>query len=398
MIKDILQQLAPLDEKIAALRGDPADENMTDITNHAAELAELSAQEDALLSGCGALTAEDRVFLARHPERPHIDEIVDALFTDFFEQCGDRQCKEDAAILGGVALFHGQPVTVIGHRKGSTLEENLRCNFGMPGPEGYRKALRLMKQAEKFDRPIITFIDTPGAYPGKDAEERGQGEAIARNLMEMSGLTVPVIAVVTGEGSSGGALALHERVDDLRQILGLGVGQRNEVYVAFALGSGDIQRADRVTRHADGFGIAVDEQAVGAFVGQHEADGGAALFGVLLIPAFEDFGERGGQRLGIAVLQAQRCGGARRIAGFHLFEEGHGLGDVGGRGRQREGVRRGIGGNGVILPEQGGKDLGELGGHADFQGYDLVSSSDPILRPTAASSPCPRPSFSGTIL
>ena len=106
MIKDILQQLAPLDEKIAALRGDPADENMTDITNHAAELAELSAQEDALLSGCGALTAEDRVFLARHPERPHIDEIVDALFTDFFEQCGDRQCKEDAAILGGVALFH----------------------------------------------------------------------------------------------------------------------------------------------------------------------------------------------------------------------------------------------------------------------------------------------------
>ena len=208
MIKDILQQLAPLDEKIAALRGDPADENMTDITNHAAELAELSAQEDALLSGCGALTAEDRVFLARHPERPHIDEIISALFTDFFEQCGDRQCKEDAAILGGVALFHGQPVTVIGHRKGSTLEENLRCNFGMPGPEGYRKALRVMKQAEKFHRPIITFIDTPGAYPGKDAEERGQGEAIARNLMEMSGLTVPVLAIVTGEGSSGGALGL----------------------------------------------------------------------------------------------------------------------------------------------------------------------------------------------
>ena len=208
MIKDILQQLAPLDEKIAALRGDPADENMTDITNHAAELAELSAQEDALLSGCGALTAEDRVFLARHPERPHIDEIVDALFTDFFEQCGDRQCKEDAAILGGVALFHGQPVTVIGHRKGSTLEENLRCNFGMPGPEGYRKALRLMKQAEKFDRPIITFIDTPGAYPGKDAEERGQGEAIARCLYEFIELKTPVISIVTGEGGSGGALAL----------------------------------------------------------------------------------------------------------------------------------------------------------------------------------------------
>ena len=100
------------------------------------------------------------------------------------------------------------PDTVLGHRKGTTLEENLRCNFGMPGPEGYRKALRVMKQAEKFHRPIITFIDTPGAYPGKDAEERGQGEAIARNLMEMSGLTVPVLAIVTGEGSSGGALGL----------------------------------------------------------------------------------------------------------------------------------------------------------------------------------------------
>ena len=206
MIKDILEQLAPLDAQIAALKGSGSD--MEAITAHASELAELAVEEDEILRSCGPLTAEDRVFLARHPERPHIDETISALFTDFFEQRGDRQCKEDAAILGGVARFHGMPVTVIGHRKGSTLEENLACNFGMPGPEGYRKALRLMKQAEKFGRPIITFIDTPGAYPGKDAEERGQGEAIARNLMEMSGLTVPVIAVVTGEGSSGGALAL----------------------------------------------------------------------------------------------------------------------------------------------------------------------------------------------
>ena len=180
MIKEILEQLAPLDAQITALKG--SGDDMDTITAHAAELAELAVEEDEILRACGPLTAENRVFLARHPERPHIDETVSALFTDFFEQCGDRQCKEDAAILGGVALFHGQPVTVIGHRKGSTLEENLRCNFGMPGPEGYRKALRLMKQAEKFDRPIITFIDTPGAYPGKDAEERGQGEAIARNL------------------------------------------------------------------------------------------------------------------------------------------------------------------------------------------------------------------------
>ena len=210
MIKELLEQLAPLDGQIAALRGNAADEDsqMNAIAANASELAELAVMEDELLRSCGPLTAEDRVFLARHPGRPHIDETVNALFTDFFEQCGDRQCREDRAILGGIAKFHGMPVTVIGHRKGSTLEENMACNFGMPGPEGYRKALRLMKQAEKFGRPIITFIDTPGAYPGKEAEERGQGEAIARNLMEMSGLTVPVIAVVTGEGSSGGALAL----------------------------------------------------------------------------------------------------------------------------------------------------------------------------------------------
>lgn len=153
-------------------------------------------------------TAAERVALARHPQRPNITDYINGLFTDFFEQRGDRACREDAAILGGIALFHGRPVTVIGTRKGKDLEENLRCNFGMPGPEGYRKALRLMKQAEKFHRPIFTFIDTSGAYPGLEAEERGQGEAIARNLFEMSRLTVPVIAVVTGEGNSGGALAL----------------------------------------------------------------------------------------------------------------------------------------------------------------------------------------------
>ena len=156
----------------------------------------------------GNLTAAERVAIARHPQRPNISDYIEALFTDFFECRGDRLCGEDAAILGGVALFHGHPVTVIGTRKGKTLEENLQCNFGMPNPEGYRKALRLMRQAEKFRRPVITFIDTSGAYPGLEAEARGQGEAIARNLMEMSRLTVPVVAVITGEGNSGGALAL----------------------------------------------------------------------------------------------------------------------------------------------------------------------------------------------
>lgn len=154
------------------------------------------------------LTAAQRVAVARAPERPNVTDYIQSLFTNFFEQKGDRLCGEDPAILGGVALYHGEPVTVIGTRKGKTLEENLRCRFGMPSPEGYRKALRLMRQAEKFHRPIITLIDTSGAYPGLEAEAHGQGEAIARNLLEMSRLTVPVIAVITGEGNSGGALAL----------------------------------------------------------------------------------------------------------------------------------------------------------------------------------------------
>ena len=154
------------------------------------------------------LTAAERVAIARNPQRPNIMDYIGALFTDFFECKGDRLCGEDGAIVGGVALYHGRPVTVIGTRKGRTAEENLKCNFGMPSPEGYRKALRLMRQAEKFRRPIITLIDTSGAYPGLEAEAHGQGEAIARNLFEMSRLTVPIIAVITGEGNSGGALAL----------------------------------------------------------------------------------------------------------------------------------------------------------------------------------------------
>lgn len=154
------------------------------------------------------LTAAQRVAVARNPRRPNIEDYIEAIFPQFFQMRGDRLCGEDEAVLGGVALFHGRPVTVIGTKKGKTPEDKLNSNFGMPNPEGYRKALRLMKQAEKFGRPIITFIDTAGAYPGMQAEEHGQGEAIAHNLFEMSRLTVPVIAIITGEGNSGGALAL----------------------------------------------------------------------------------------------------------------------------------------------------------------------------------------------
>lgn len=150
----------------------------------------------------------DRVQVARHPERPTTLDYIRDLFTDFIELHGDRLYGDDEAIVGGVASFNGQPITIIGHQRGRDTKENIRRNFGMPHPEGYRKALRLMKQAEKFKRPIICFIDTKGAYPGKAAEERGQSEAIARNLFEMAGLKVPVISVVIGEGGSGGALAL----------------------------------------------------------------------------------------------------------------------------------------------------------------------------------------------
>ena len=154
------------------------------------------------------LTAWDRVQIARSSDRPSAAEYIDAIFDDFMEFHGDRGVRDDNAIIGGVATLDGQPVTVIGIRKGHTTKENIRCNFGMPSPEGYKKALRLMKQAEKFGRAVITFVDTPGAFCGLEAEERGQGEAIAKNLLEMSDLKVPVLSVVIGEGGSGGALAL----------------------------------------------------------------------------------------------------------------------------------------------------------------------------------------------
>ena len=150
----------------------------------------------------------DRVQVARHPDRPTTRDYIQLLFTDFIELHGDRLYGDDAAIVGGIALFEGKPITIIGHQSGIDTKENIKRNFGMPHPEGYRKALRLMKQAEKFNRPIICLIDTKGAYPGKAAEERGQSEAIARNLVEMAGLKVPVISIVIGEGGSGGALAL----------------------------------------------------------------------------------------------------------------------------------------------------------------------------------------------
>lgn len=168
----------------------------------------LKSKQKILDEAYGSMSAYDRVYLARHVGRPNVKEYIQDLFDDFIEIHGDRLYRDDASIYGGIAMFNGMPVTVIGTVKGKSVEENVQCNFGMASPEGYRKALRLMKQAEKFNRPIITFIDTPGAYPGIKAEKHGQGEAIARSIMEMSMLNVPIISIVIGEGGSGGALAL----------------------------------------------------------------------------------------------------------------------------------------------------------------------------------------------
>jgi acetyl-CoA carboxylase carboxyl transferase subunit alpha len=156
----------------------------------------------------GKLTAWQRVQLARHPRRPYTLDLIRLLTENFIELHGDRLFADDRAIVGGLARLDGRPIVVVGHQKGRDTEDKLRRNFGMPHPEGYRKALRLMQLAERFRKPILTLVDTPGAYPGLGAEERGQAEAIARNLREMAGLSTPIVAVVTGEGGSGGALAL----------------------------------------------------------------------------------------------------------------------------------------------------------------------------------------------
>ncbi len=173
------------------------------------EIEKLENKLDSLKENVyNKLTPMDKLTLSRMIERPTALDYIEEIFDDFIELHGDRQFRDDPCIIGGIGKLNGIPITVIGQQKGRNTKENVKRNFGMPNPEGYRKALRLMKQAEKFKRPVVCFIDTPGAYPGLGAEERGQGEAIARNLMEISILKIPIISVVIGEGGSGGALAI----------------------------------------------------------------------------------------------------------------------------------------------------------------------------------------------
>lgn len=199
------KSLADLDEQISKLKSLKIQEDV-DLSSDIRALEEKS--KTLLQSICTELTSYQKVQLSRHPDRPNTLDYVTTIFDDFIEMHGDRAFREDPAIVGGLASLDGQTVMVVGHQKGRNTEENLKRNFGMPRPEGYRKALRLMKLAEQWNIPIVTFVDTPGAYPGLDAEERGQAEAIARNIMEMFGLRVPIVTVILGEGGSGGALAV----------------------------------------------------------------------------------------------------------------------------------------------------------------------------------------------
>jgi acetyl-CoA carboxylase carboxyl transferase subunit alpha len=200
---DFEAPLLELEARLAALR---AEEDPARVRDEIARLEErLRRQRQRTFA---ALTPWQRTQLARHPRRPHTRDFCRLLLDDFVELHGDRVFGDDAAVVGGLARFEGRSVVVLGHQKGRDTREKLARNFGMPHPEGYRKARRLMELAERFGKPLVTFIDTPGAYPGIGAEERGQAEAIARNLAVMAGLQVPIVTVVTGEGGSGGALAI----------------------------------------------------------------------------------------------------------------------------------------------------------------------------------------------
>jgi len=202
---DFEQPIAELEAKIEELRYVQS-ESAVDITD---EIDQLSKKSQQLTKDIYSdLTPWQVTKISRHPERPYTLDYVNALFTDFVEMHGDRHFADDLSIVGGLARFNGQPCMVLGHQKGRDTKERTMRNFGMSKPEGYRKALRLMKTAEKFKLPVFTFVDTPGAYPGIDAEERGQSEAIGRNIFEMAQLEVPIITTIIGEGGSGGALAI----------------------------------------------------------------------------------------------------------------------------------------------------------------------------------------------
>ncbi|MDA8128380.1 MAG: acetyl-CoA carboxylase carboxyltransferase subunit alpha [Betaproteobacteria bacterium] len=266
---DFEQPIAELEAKIEELRF-VQDDSALDISE---EIRRLQKKSQTLTKDIYAkLNAWQVSQVARHPQRPYTLDYVQGLFTDFVELHGDRAYADDAAIVGGMARFNGEPVMVIGHQKGRDTKEKIYRNFGMPRPEGYRKALRLMRLAEKFGLPIFTFIDTPGAYPGIGAEERGQSEAIARNLYVMAELRTPIVCTIVGEGGSGGALAIG--VGDRMLIL-----QYSTYSVISPEGCASIlwKSADKASVAAETLGITADRLKANALVDRivEEPPGGA---------------------------------------------------------------------------------------------------------------------------
>jgi acetyl-CoA carboxylase carboxyl transferase subunit alpha len=281
------EPILKLRQKIEELSGLPDD------AAHRREVEKLQEKLERLTREIyAALTPWQKTLVARHPARPYTLDYIQALTTDFVELHGDRKFADDAAIVAGLATFRGRPVAVVGHQKGRDTKEKVRRNFGMPRPEGFRKALRVMELAERFGRPILSFVDTAGAYPGIDAEERGQAEAIAVNLKRMSALDVPIVVTVTGEGGSGGALALGigDRIlmlehatysvispEGCAAILWKDAGKKKEAAEALKLTASDLQSLDVIDEiipeppggaHADPAGATA---AVGEAIERHLA-------------------------------------------------------------------------------------------------------------------------------
>ncbi len=312
---DFEKPIADLEAKIEALRyaGDSSDVNIGE------EIGRLETKSRKLTESIFASLSPWQVSqVARHPQRPYTQDYISRIFTDFQELHGDRLYGDDPAILGGIARLDGRPIMVIGHQKGRDTKEKLTRNWGMPRPEGYRKAMRLMNLAERFGMPVITFIDTPGAYPGVGAEERGQSEAIARNLYVMAGLTVPIISVVIGEGGSGGALAIG--VCDRLMML-----QFSTYSVISPEGCASIlwKSADKASQAAEAMGITADrlkdlglvdeilpEPLGGA---QRDSDAMAATLKSALIASIKDLAKIDPDRL--TELRYER------LMNFGVFEE-----------------------------------------------------------------------------
>jgi len=244
--ENVEQPIQELEKRIEELTGIPGNDH------GAPEVARLRQElQDLRGEIYSSLSAWQKTQVARHPKRPYTLDYVQMLFGNLVEIHGDRKFADDPAIVGGFATYQGMPVAVVGHQKGRDIKEKIRRNFGMPNPDGYRKALRIMKLAEKFGRPLFCFIDTPGAYPGRGAEERGQAEAIAMNLREMSRLSIPIIVTVTGEGGSGGALAIGvgDRVNMLEHSIYSVISPEGCAAILWsdATKSADAARAMRIT-------------------------------------------------------------------------------------------------------------------------------------------------------